>query len=376
MSTTVATVKPTRKFPPPCWTRDEALVLIEAYRERWYALHRAFLRNPDWDAVAEKVTTACPDVTPPKTSAQCRHKMEKLRQRHRAEKQRAATFPGGRFFSSWFYFEAMETLENGPGSEPGSGPNDPNTNLGQPGLNPGRGIRFKPSGVATVKPTRKFPPPCWTRDEALVLIEAYRERWYALHRAFLRNPDWDAVAEKPSGVGNNLVTLAANNAYVNNWGNQEDGDDDGNYVIDGANPYKNSGYVGGIRAKPVIPVAARKVRKVDEEGEMWVKMPRDTNSYQGNTVNESYNPGLKQGMKRGETGIDEVVASIKMLGDGFMKMEKMKIDMAREIERMRMDSEMKRNQLILESQKQIVDAFVKGLIETRKRPRGETGADS
>ncbi|GJT59294.1 plasma membrane ATPase [Tanacetum coccineum] len=76
-------------------TRDEALVLIEAYSERWYALHHAFLRNPDWDAVAEKVTTA-PDVTPPKTSAQCRHKMEKLRQRHRAEKQRAASFPGGR----------------------------------------------------------------------------------------------------------------------------------------------------------------------------------------------------------------------------------------------------------------------------------------
>ncbi|GJU26062.1 trihelix protein [Tanacetum coccineum] len=316
MSTTVATVKPTRKFPPPCWTRDEALVLIEAYSERWYALHRAFLRNPDWDAVAEKVTTACPDVTPPKTSAQCRHKMEKLRQRHRAEKQRAASFPGGRFFSSWFYFEAMEKMENGPGS-PGS--TSPVVVSGQPGLNPGRGIRFKPSGV----------------------------------------------------VGNNLVTLAANNAYVNNWGNQEDGDDDG------ANPYTNSGYVGGIRAKPVIPVAARKVRRVDEEGEMWVKMPRDTNSYQGNNnVNESYNAGLKQGMKRGETGIDEVVASIKMLGDGFMKMEKMKIDMAREIERMRMESEMKRNQLILESQKQIVDAFVKGLIETRKRPRGETVADS
>ncbi|GJY28288.1 hypothetical protein Tco_0404055, partial [Tanacetum coccineum] len=39
-----------------------------------------------------------------------------------------------------------------------------------------------------------------------------------------------------------------------------------------------------------------------------------------------------------------------MLGDGVMKMEKMKIDMALEIERMRMESEMKRNQLILESQ--------------------------
>lgn len=70
-----------------------------------------------------------------------------------------------------------------------------------------------------------------------------------------------------------------------------------------------------------------------------------------------------------------MASSIKLLGDGFMKMEKMKIDMAREIERMRMETEMKRNQLILESQKQIVDAFLKGLIETRKQPRTETMAD-
>ncbi|GKD49014.1 hypothetical protein Tco_1277990 [Tanacetum coccineum] len=61
-----------------------------------------------------------------------------------------------------------------------------------------------------------------------------------------------------------------------------------------------------------------------------------------------------------------------MLGDGVMKMEKMKIDMALEIERMRMESEMKRNQLILESQKQIVDAFVKvGMADSMNESEAE-----
>ncbi|KAI3693738.1 hypothetical protein L1987_76690 [Smallanthus sonchifolius] len=311
MSTTDA-VKPIRKFPPPCWTRDEALVLIEAYRERWYALHRAFLRNPDWDAVAEKVTTSCPDVTPPKTSAQCRHKMEKLRQRHRAEKQRASSFPGGRFFSSWFYFEAMEAMENGPNADP----NSSEVVNGIPisdhrSLNPGRGIRFKTSVV-----------------QNLVTLANH-------------SPNFDSTVSN------------------HNWSNQED--DNETSIHPAYKNHNNSPYTGGPRKFSKVI----RDHEVDEKGEMWIKVPKN-----------NCNPNLKQGKKRGNGVIHEVVSSIKLLGDGFMKMEKMKIDMAREIERMRMETEMKRNQLILESQKQIVDVFVKGLIESRKRPRTKTMADS
>ncbi|KAD3641384.1 hypothetical protein R6Q59_003956 [Mikania micrantha] len=337
---TAAAVKPARKFPPPCWTRDEALVLIDAYRERWHALHRAFLKNPDWDAVAEKVTTAFPEVSPPKTSAQCRHKMEKLRQRHRAEKVRASSFPSGSFFSSWFYFEAMEAMESEPGS------NDPN-NSDHQNVNPGRGNRIKPSSV-----------------QNLVTLAA---------SPINHSRDFD------SRVSNHSLP------YMNNWSNQEDDNDDG-YLVD-STINKTSMYKTGTRVKQSIPShqepAARKFSKVvhdhdvDENGEMWIKVARNINQFQGNYQNgNKWNHGLNQENKKGNGGIHEVVSSIKLLGDGFMKMEKMKIDMTREIERMRMETEMKRNQLILESQKQIVDAFVKALIETRKQSRTETMADS
>ncbi|KAK1438865.1 hypothetical protein QVD17_04677 [Tagetes erecta] len=86
-----------------------------------------------------------------------------------------------------------------------------------------------------------------------------------------------------------------------------------------------------IRFKPSHPSQQeRKLSKVvhdhevDDNGEMWLKVPRTSNQFQGKG-------NLKQGKKRG--GIHEVVSSIKVLGDGFMKMEKMKIDMVREIER-------------------------------------------
>ncbi|GKB39470.1 hypothetical protein Tco_0884412 [Tanacetum coccineum] len=79
--------------------------------------------------------------------------------------------------------------------------------------------------------------------------------------------------------------------------------------------------------------------------------------------------GLKSGLGRTPDPVrgSRKVASFRLLGDGFMKMEKMKIDMAKEIEKMRMDTEMKRNQLILESQRQIIEAFVNGVVEARKR---------
>lgn len=62
----------------------------------------------------------------------------------------------------------------------------------------------------------------------------------------------------------------------------------------------------------------------------------------------------------------EMVASIKMLGEGLVRMEKMKMDMMREIERMRMEMEMKRSEMILESQQLIVNAFVEGLKKNKK----------
>ncbi|CAH1453845.1 unnamed protein product [Lactuca virosa] len=357
--------KPVRKFPPPCWTRDEALVLIEAYRERWYALHRAFLRTPDWDAVAEKVTTSCPDVTPPKTSAQCRHKMEKLRQRHRAEKQRASAFSGERFFSSWFYFEAMEAMENGYDTEPGNLQID--SEIHNPkSLNPGRGLRFKPSAV-----------------QNLVTLATSSTK-----HNMKSSPNFGPK------VSNRY------SSYPNNGSNQEDEDEDGGLVetpieetiykghkflaeapIREAKNHRSSSIGGGTRNKPLITpqpesgrsgLRPRKFSKVvvhdDEDannGGMWVKVPRNPTMFRGRSQNANGKESNKG--KKNKGGLSEVVSSIKLLGDGFLKMEKMKIDMAREMEKMRMESEMKRNELILESQKQIVDAFVKGVIESRKQ---------
>ncbi|CAA0820341.1 Cyclin-U4-1 [Striga hermonthica] len=60
----------------------------------------------------------------------------------------------------------------------------------------------------------------------------------------------------------------------------------------------------------------------------------------------------------------EVAAAIQSLGEGFMRMEKVKMDMRRQIEEIRVEMELKRTQMILESQQRIVEAFAKAITET------------
>ncbi|CAL5330509.1 unnamed protein product [Camellia sinensis] len=62
-----------------------------------------------------------------------------------------------------------------------------------------------------------------------------------------------------------------------------------------------------------------------------------------------------------------MVATIKGLGDGFMRMEMMKMEMAREVEAMRRDMEMNRTEMLLESHERIVEFFGKALSEKRNK---------
>ncbi|KAK7350008.1 hypothetical protein VNO77_08016 [Canavalia gladiata] len=107
---------PAKKPQPIPWTHQETVHLIRAYQEKWYSLKRGPLRQSQWEEVAVVVAARCGyDLNHPSKSAlQCRHKMEKLRQRHRAEKKhRLGLTPTART-SAWQYSALMDELERGP----------------------------------------------------------------------------------------------------------------------------------------------------------------------------------------------------------------------------------------------------------------------
>ncbi|XP_057496668.1 uncharacterized protein LOC130781481, partial [Actinidia eriantha] len=63
----------------------------------------------------------------------------------------------------------------------------------------------------------------------------------------------------------------------------------------------------------------------------------------------------------------EMAAAVTALGDGFVRMERMKMEMAREVEAMRMEMESKRTEMILDSQQRIVEVFAKAFLEKRNK---------
>lgn len=296
-ATPTATVTPsTRRLPPPCWSPDETLALIDAYRDKWYSLGRGNLKATHWQEVADAVAQRCPNASPPKTPVQCRHKMEKLRKRYRTEIQRARSLPVSRFNSSWVHFKLMDSMEKGP---------------------------------SPVKPENDS-----DSDD---------------------NNDDDDDQDLYQEINRNGHTRSLNNLYRNGFPGGGGG------PVGGGG---GGGSGGGFRIRiPTGMGSAQPGSGSKVFGKVGVNQKFNTN------LNQNPNPNFGKKRERERDPVGEVVSAIKVLGDGFVRMEQMKMEMAREIESMRMEMEMKRTEMILESQQRIVEAFAKAVSDKKKKPK-------
>ncbi|KAI9100864.1 hypothetical protein K1719_024226 [Acacia pycnantha] len=269
-----------RRLPPPCWSHDETVALIDAYRDKWYSLGRGNLKATHWQGVADAVTSRCPNASPPKTAIQCRHKMEKLRKRYRTEIQRPS---------------AVKAENNSDSPDEIDHDDD---------------------------------------DDEQDLYEEF----------------------KNAGAGSNTRSL--NKLYRNGIGGGSD-----------------SGGIGGGGFRIRIPTGV----SIAQPGtKFYGKLADQKFNSNSNSAAPSSNCSPNYGTRilkersglgkreRERDPVGEMVTAIKVLGDGFVRMEQMKMEMAREIETMRMDMEMKRTEMILESQQRIVEAFSKAVSEKKK----------
>ncbi|KAK7277191.1 hypothetical protein RIF29_18342 [Crotalaria pallida] len=302
-----------RRLPPPCWSPEETAALIDAYRDKWYSLGRSNLKATHWQEVADSVTATCPNVSPAKTAVQCRHKMEKLRKRYRAEIQRARNLPVKKFNSSWVHFKLMDSMEKGPSPPKADNNNNNNNNADFVDVDEIDG----------------------EDDEDQDLIHA--NSLYKLRRNGIgssgggdggssggRRGEGGFRIRIPSGPSGVSVAKPDSRFY-------------GKFSDEKRNP--NSGY----GAKGVKEVSGLGKREREREREREKEKERDP--------------------------VEEMVTAIKVLADGFVRTEQMKMEMAREIESMRMEMEMKRTEMILESQHRIVEAFANAVSEQNKKTK-------
>ncbi|KAL4312245.1 hypothetical protein GQ457_01G052470 [Hibiscus cannabinus] len=321
--TGVETVTPNpRRLPPPCWSHDETVALIDAYHDKWYTLRRGNLKAIHWQEVADAVTQRCPMATPPKTAVQCRHKMEKLRKRYRTEIQRARSMPVSRFVSSWVHFKRMDSMEKGP----------------------------------NVKPDYKSDSPDDENDED-------------------DEDDQDQEFYDYGYKNGSANTKNAHKLYRNEIGKS-------------GGSVSNSGNSGGFRIRIPTGVSIAqpgpRVYGVNSNSNATPHHSKDNfggsgsgSAYRTRVLKEfEETPGKTTAVGSGKRERErererdasaEMVSAIKVLGDGFVRMEQMKMEMAREIETMRIEMEMKRTEMILESQQRILEAFSKAVSERKKK---------
>ncbi|XP_076951589.1 uncharacterized protein LOC143624997 [Bidens hawaiensis] len=296
-----------RRLPPPCWSNDETVALIESYRDKWYSLCRGNLRANHWQEVADGVADRCPVPSgqPSKTSIQCRHKMEKLRKRYRSEIQRIGNPNprGHRNPSAWVHFHLMDSME--------------------------LGLSVSDRVVDRTNQVEDDDD-----DE---------------------NENDDGFCLYPNGI-KQAIALPVNRRYQGSIGVGA-GSGSGNGVLI---KFPNSGAVAG--------------RETNNKRSFDDLPPPISGRYR------SRNGYLKVENDGGGDGngdvMSEIVAAIERLGDGFVKMERMKMDMVRELESMRMKAEMKRTEMILETQQKMWDSLSETVLERKKKVKGMAAPES
>ncbi|KFK39805.1 hypothetical protein AALP_AA3G290500 [Arabis alpina] len=91
-----------RKTQPVLWTHEETLLLIDSYKDKWFAIGRGPLKSTHWEEIA---VAASARSGVDRSATQCRHKIEKMRKRFRAERQSMGPI------SIWPFYSPMEELD-------------------------------------------------------------------------------------------------------------------------------------------------------------------------------------------------------------------------------------------------------------------------
>uniref|UniRef100_A0A1J3HKJ2 Trihelix transcription factor ASIL2 n=1 Tax=Noccaea caerulescens TaxID=107243 RepID=A0A1J3HKJ2_NOCCA len=325
-----ATSKSSRRLPPPCWSLEETIALIDGYRDKWYALNRGNLKANHWEEVAEAVAANCPDATPKKTAVQCRHKMEKLRKRYRTEIQRARSVPVARFVSSWVHYKRMEAMENRPETKLGneSGEDEDNDDGNYAGRYQFRGGSFKNGGGSVARTTPRF---------------------------FNRNGTAGSGGGGGSGSSGGIRIRIPTGVSLAQPGPRFPGKIDPKYT---------AGPSSGLGANP----KPGRLGAGSNYGARVVRIPEGGEERGGKRGREMMMMAAEDGDDDDDPMV-EIANAIKLLGDSLLRTEQTKMEMTKEIEAMRMEMEMKRTKMILESQQRIVEAFAKSMSDNTEEKK-------
>ncbi|XP_062225753.1 trihelix transcription factor ENAP1-like [Phragmites australis] len=84
------------------WSEGATSTLIDAWGERFVALGRGSLRHPQWQEVADAVSSRDGYSKPPKSDVQCKNRIDTLKKKYKIERAKRV--------SSWQFFNRLDAL--------------------------------------------------------------------------------------------------------------------------------------------------------------------------------------------------------------------------------------------------------------------------
>lgn len=285
------------------WSEGAVSTLLEAYESKWVLRNRAKLKGQDWEDVALHVSSRAGCTKSPKTQTQCKNKIESMKKRYRSESGGGGPAPDSA--SSWPLFRRLDLLLRGNGgvSAPGGLLASPPPPLTNPPL-----VIFQTSPLPQQQP---LPPPPPT-------ITAQNSH----HSTGVDPVNKVGVAGKISNhVPEKVPTAETDSSTPALYGG---GDENREYRSREANTARK---ITDKKKKK-----KRRRRQAEEEEEEG-----GGEEEEGDDDNRSGDEGYYW----------EIADSVRWLAEVVTRSEKSRMDMMRDLERIRMEAETKRAEIEL-----------------------------
>ena len=389
------------------WSEAETISLIKAYKERWYLLKKGQLKARHWEEVANKIFMSCGGSEPSKSSVQCQHKVEKLRKRYREEKQLEEERGIG-YSSPWPYFGLMVDMEEG-------GQNRKRTLASTSPRNHPAGNR-QVDKVAAGKnhPVEKISSYGNRQVDRSLVGNRHAEKIPAgsrpLHKSLggncqpAKTPSGNGRSQSTHGVqwksedcstrGYHSTVRFKDDYEEEEEEEEEEQDDEDDADYDGRdtirrpkrrNSRSTTSKGGATRARKTSShrTPQPKVFKSNGQDDGYAGEenhgPVLFKSYDENNADNGEDNGRSQFFRSygndyaydGEDTIEdgmfaermniELASVVRSIGEGFLRIEQMKLEMHRDNERLRAEVELKRTSMLLDSQKQISEMLTRAL---------------
>ncbi|KAJ8527189.1 hypothetical protein K7X08_029666 [Anisodus acutangulus] len=307
---------PPKKTQPIPWTHQEIFNLIQAYQGKWYSLKKGQLKASQWEEVAITVAARCGFDEPSKSATQCRHKIEKLRKRYRAE--RIKPYP-----NSWQYFDLMDRMERGPLPI---------------AAHPVAMVKCQNSGLNFTTDNQRYYDT--DSDEVDVNFMDLRKN------SKIKSINHMMGVNVNVGYNRNVTRMVKDRIFMRNSMN--------NNNMPSVIPHVVSGE--GAMYSDVTPTFVRNSMNEKRKG-YFGNVGTNDDDDEDDDVEEEVDEEEDEDDGEGSVGGSELAVEIRGFAERFMRMEHKKIEMMRETERYRMEMEKRRMEMILETQRNLIDTI-------------------